>query len=789
MDFTTFLCESLKSFDSIADYRSTGFLQVIHLDQALNRSGNDPQHLKLALEKALNLLSGLQLERITIITQDWSDLGHTTAELGLEQISWFIRGLAQLKATPVLFDLIDPNRLHNNFKQRLAKLAEAITVLDDFGYFGAEQESGNLSLLQGKRVLIVEDMLYNRILLKKILQRYNCTTLETINGLEAVKLWEKPLSFDLVIMDMNMPVMDGFQATQTIRQLEAERKLMRTPIIALTALAMRGDRERCIAAGCDEYMTKPVETGVLLSTCNKVLSGTESAEPAEVEKTCDIQKIVLKIDDQIYAQVLARILHSAGIQFERMSGLEEIQKGLTQDRIDFLVLDPDWDMELGYYVRNSFPDKHVIFITTARHQASVLCRHTRNNIRYPFKREQILSVLDNYAQMQRQALMQAERIADADSFSNIQGQGIIKEAIDKSNQQLAVWQKAFRKIGGDLVLGHQFNLHGKFGFIIGDVSGHDIQSGYTASWFAGLVKGVWGQYSNPLDLLRYLNGFLGQSAGEEDERFVCALVLLWDPLRHKLSYANAGIPAGILVKNDTGKSEMIKWTGIPIGLFPEKDMFDHDEIDFKPGDRLYVATDGVLEAIPGEIISGMGETTSDDPPKKALEAIVDFVTRSIEVNDDLTIAVFEGHELKEPRNGFRRTINSSHADIETVIEQIEQFVIQVRPGRYDMTRVLLAAREALINALQHGNSGITEKPIDIDLELFEKTLEIRISDAGSGFDLLSEKKRLQTEGDLRIHGRGIELMEGICKSVSYTGSGIRMAFAPSILSVEPDTAE
>jgi len=356
-------------------------------------------------------------------------------------------------------------------------------------------------------------------------------------------------------------------------------------------------------------------------------------------------------------------------------------------------------------------------------------------------------------------------------------QQILREPfVQKSNQQLAVWQKAFRKIGGDLVLSHQFNFHGKYGFILGDVAGHDIQSGYTASWFAGLVKGVWGQNSHPFDLLRYLNNLFDHDAEEEDKRFVCALVLLWDPVREQLHFSNAGIPGGILVKRETGETQPLKWTGVPIGMFPAMDMFDHDVLAFHPGDRLYIATDGVLEAIPSEIISGIGETKRNLTPQQALESIVDFVTRSIEISDDLTIAVFEAKALPPPENGFRRTIRSTLAEIDAVIQQIEGFLLQSGPDRFDYPMLSAAVREALTNAVEHGNQNKADLPVDIDVAMFTDRIQITISDCGGGFDLSSAKKRLQKAGDLRIHGRGLEMMERIATEVSYNGGGVRLSF-------------
>ncbi|MCB1640230.1 MAG: response regulator, partial [Xanthomonadales bacterium] len=87
-------------------------------------------------------------------------------------------------------------------------------------------------------------------------------------------------AYDAVLMDCQMPVMDGYTATRTRRMLEEERSLARLPIIAMTANAMAGDREKCLAAGMDDYLSKPLNRGLLEQTLRKWLPGNARTQPA-----------------------------------------------------------------------------------------------------------------------------------------------------------------------------------------------------------------------------------------------------------------------------------------------------------------------------------------------------------------------------------------------------------------------------------------------------------------------------------------------------------------------------
>jgi two-component system, cell cycle response regulator DivK len=124
------------------------------------------------------------------------------------------------------------------------------------------------------RVLLVEDNEMNRDMLSRRLARKQYEVLVAVDGKEGVEM-AGSVAPDLILMDMSLPVMDGWEAT---RQLKASPETKAIPIIALTAHAMSGDREKAIEAGCDDYDTKPIELPRLLAKMEDLL-GEKKAAP------------------------------------------------------------------------------------------------------------------------------------------------------------------------------------------------------------------------------------------------------------------------------------------------------------------------------------------------------------------------------------------------------------------------------------------------------------------------------------------------------------------------------
>jgi CheY-like chemotaxis protein len=157
------------------------------------------------------------------------------------------------------------------------------------------------------RILVAEDNLINRAVATGILEKEGHVLVHAANGREAVEAFRAG-SFDLILMDVQMPEMDGFEATRCIRELE-EATGGHTAIVAMTAHAMAGDRERCLAAGMDDYVSKPLRKEDLF----RVLRGAEvtaAEEPSETTPSYNRAQLLSQCDgDKELMSELVSIFH------------------------------------------------------------------------------------------------------------------------------------------------------------------------------------------------------------------------------------------------------------------------------------------------------------------------------------------------------------------------------------------------------------------------------------------------------------------------------------------------
>ena len=167
--------------------------------------------------------------------------------------------LKSLAKSIVLKDVQSPERL---FDETALFLHRVITQLPVEKQAMIERLHGSKEILRNRKILVVDDDARNIFALTSLLENYEMDVVSATNGRRAIEILEEDSNIDLVVMDIMMPEMDGFETIHKIRQ---DIKFRTLPILALTAKAMKGDREKCLEAGASDYIAKPVNTDQLLS--------------------------------------------------------------------------------------------------------------------------------------------------------------------------------------------------------------------------------------------------------------------------------------------------------------------------------------------------------------------------------------------------------------------------------------------------------------------------------------------------------------------------------------------
>jgi signal transduction histidine kinase/CheY-like chemotaxis protein/HPt (histidine-containing phosphotransfer) domain-containing protein/DNA/RNA endonuclease YhcR with UshA esterase domain len=173
--------------------------------------------------------------------------------------------------------LIKPVR-QSELLNMISKIAQPAVTEPGKRHLTSATPASMLSL----RILLAEDNAVNQRLAVSLLEKRGCTVTVASNGKAAIEEYDRQ-SFDMVLMDVQMPVMDGFEATAVIRRKE-ELTGRHTPIVALTAHAIKGDRERCLEAGMDAYVAKPILPRELVETIEKLRQHSGQPAPDKLEK-------------------------------------------------------------------------------------------------------------------------------------------------------------------------------------------------------------------------------------------------------------------------------------------------------------------------------------------------------------------------------------------------------------------------------------------------------------------------------------------------------------------------
>jgi signal transduction histidine kinase/CheY-like chemotaxis protein len=257
-------------------------------------------------------------------------------------------------------------------------------------------------------ILVAEDNFINQKLIRQILLRYGVTVELANNGLEAFEKRKRD-SYDLIFMDIQMPVMDGVEETHEIINYEIEEELQHVPIVALTANALNGDRERFMNEGLDEYIAKPIETNELLFILKKFLETKTEKEkedepieeksipiPMEEDNTITLVEIdemksehktedgiVLLMENEedetttqtvnksiliakknpLEAQILSKVISNMGYEIEIVEYIEQLGQYIQNQKYDLLFIDKELEAFNQAILKQQHSKMNVIMIS------------------------------------------------------------------------------------------------------------------------------------------------------------------------------------------------------------------------------------------------------------------------------------------------------------------------------------------------------------------------------------------------------------------------------------------
>ncbi|MBT2968676.1 MAG: hybrid sensor histidine kinase/response regulator [gamma proteobacterium symbiont of Ctena orbiculata] len=220
------------------------------------------------------------------------------------------------------------------------------------------------------RVLVVEDNPVNQAVVKKMLEKAGLSPITANDGVEAMEAMHEE-QFDVVLMDCQMPRMDGYEATEAIRDREVNQGLMRTPVIAMTANAMAGDRERCLAVGMDDYLSKPVKPAQLENMLRQwlpmeeMISHGEESSLAEETGHEDLSEpsIELSVED---SESTGDVNMSAGGMIDR-SVLEELYEIMEDEFVSVLESYLKSAPALMHGIRDAVKDRDMDALVKSAH--------------------------------------------------------------------------------------------------------------------------------------------------------------------------------------------------------------------------------------------------------------------------------------------------------------------------------------------------------------------------------------------------------------------------------------
>jgi len=635
-------------------------------------------------------------------------------------------------------------------------------------------------------ILIVDDNPFNREMLGDILKANGCIVDKANNGKEALDHISAK-TYAIIIMDMLMPGLDGFETTKQIRKMG-----LKTPVIAHTSMSMKKDRRRCMEAGCDEFLPKPINTGDLLTLINKYATSNDQSELQANASQNKLQhpddpsfnglSVLLIEEDQSirmqYEEVLKNMGFTVAFVPNGNEALNKLEKNSKQ--FDLIISNMFTSGIDGLGVLNTTKREYphiLVFIYAAKFDPETL------QLMLQLGADGIIPQSDfdhSIGKIVHAALSQSthSRSNQAQTaFQVRQSQARLTQyGCSKPCQFIDMAFSTLRDAGGDMAQCRYFNRSGRCGVVLADVSGHDILSSYISAVFLGILSSVWNAHQDPLSLLRIINKELLKM--EEVNYHVCTTVLLWDQKQSQLEIATAGNPGALLLtqKDDQLSFERFDGGGICLGLLDRDDLYTFQKVELVKNSRLFLFSDGMSGSkLQSTINQNKKIFLSEATSKRELcRRLLDAYMDSWSQDDDMILLSLESTRT-EADNTIRYSFYSDYKEVDKVCQWISDQIIANMPD-LDMDMMMLSIREALLNAVEHGNNYDVNALVEVSLEFQSSGLQIDISDQGSGYNLNEKLIDSKNENGFQIGKRGLKIIHAFADKIEVHGGTMRLFF-------------
>ncbi len=641
------------------------------------------------------------------------------------------------------------------------------------------------------RILVVEDNPFNREMLKKILIQEGFAADEAANGHEAIEKL-KTASYRMIFMDILMPKMDGIETIQRIREMG-----IATPIIIVTAMSSKPDRRRCLEAGGDGFLTKPLDTEQIREQIERFTASPEpTAKAAEPEKTPEKSpisatgsilsgyRVLLVEEDRDRAERFSRTLAEWNLIVERVAN-GTLAWELIHDRrrrFDMVVSNmftSDID-GLGLLARIKQEFANVpVFIYAAEADADAF------NLATQLGAEGVLTEFEFSSRipglMESAVYRAGRKAAPANSASTVsqvrQAQNhLVKLGCTEACEYIDVAHQPLTDAGGDLALCRKFPETGRCGVLLGDVSGHSVTTSYISAMFLGMLSTLWSRVQDPTDLLKALNRELNKP--EYAHHHLCASVLSWDPATGHVKLATAGNPGGMVVgegPDGTRTFRELSGGGMGLGLIPEDSLFLEEEFRLCPGDWLFLFSDGIQTDAFRTLLEAEEVDLSRHRIRGVGADILNRLTLDRNQTDDMALVALHPPAEETPLRE-RFTIPATYEGVDMACDWAEGLSEGRIPAGHDPYLLLLAVREALLNAVIHGNRLNPNTFVEIVLESRPGELRISVTDAGSGFTLPEEAVSMEKVDPRQTGGRGLAAIQSVTEEFQIQEGTVILVF-------------